>query len=109
MSPAGRRPVVVALLALLFQAVPPLLLWALAEAAYGQPRRLDEAWERPVSLAVVGGCGAVSLLLGLVGTYGLLRHARLWVAGVLIPTCCVPALLGGVLHLHALLVFLTAA
>jgi hypothetical protein len=109
MTPSSRRQLVVPLVALAFQAVPPLLLWALSTAAFGESPWLSDEWERPVSLVVLGACAVVSLLLGGVGTYRLLRWSRPWVAVVLIGVCCVPALLGGAVYLHALLVYLTVA
>jgi hypothetical protein len=105
-SGKARRHLVVPALALLFQLVPPLLLWAVSAAAYGEPRLLPEAWERPVSLITLGFSATVSLALGSVGAYGLLVRARPGTAALLIATCCVPALLGGAVYLHGLLVFL---
>jgi hypothetical protein len=103
---AGRRHLLVPVLALLFQLVPPALLWALSTAAYAEPRRLAESWERPVSLLVLGFSAGVSLLLGGIGVYGLLIRARPGIAVLLISVCCIPALLGGAVYLHGLLVFL---
>ena len=100
------RHLVVPVLALLFQLVPPALLWAVSGATYGEPRRLAESWERPVSLLVLAFSAGVSLLLGSLGVYGLLLRARPSVAVLLIVVCCMPALLGGAVYLHGLLVFL---
>src|SRR5262245_14943482 len=86
----GRRHLVVPVLALLFQLVPPALLWAVSRAAYSEPRRLSETWERPVSLLVLALSAGVSLLLGCLGVYGLLLRARRSVAVVLIVVCCLP-------------------
>jgi hypothetical protein len=86
--------------------VPPLLLWAVATAAYGEPRRLDEPEERPVSLIVLGLSAASCLFLGSLGAYTLLIRARLSIAVLLILICCVPALLAGAVYLHGLLIFL---
>jgi hypothetical protein len=97
---------VIPVLALLFQLVPPALLWGVSTAAYAEPQRLSQSWERPVSLLVLGFSGAVSLVLGSMGVYGLLRRARPSIAVLLILLCCVPALLGGAVYLHGLLVFL---
>jgi hypothetical protein len=102
----GRRHLVVPILGLLFQLVPPALLWAVSTAAYAEPRRLPESWERPVSLLILGFSASVSLLLGSLGVYGLLLRARPIIAVLLILVCCMPALLGGALYLHGLLVFL---
>ena len=74
---SGRRHLAVAVLALLFQLVPPLLLWAIATAVYVEPRSLPDAWERPLSLATLGFSAGVSLLLGIFGVYLLLRRAPL--------------------------------
>jgi hypothetical protein len=102
----GRRHLLLPVLALLFQPVPPVLLWGLATAAYAEPRRLPEPWERPLSLVVLGFSAGVSLLLGGVGAYRLLRRARPRVAVLLILLCCLPALFAGAVYLHGLLVFL---
>jgi hypothetical protein len=102
----SRRHLVIPVFALLFQIVPPALLWAVSTAAYAQPRLLSEAWERPVSLLVLGFSAGVSLLLGSMGVYGLLIRARPSIAVLLIVVCCMPALLGGAVYLHGLLVFL---
>jgi hypothetical protein len=97
---------VIPVLALLFQLVPPAFLWALSTAAYAEPRRVPECWERPVSLLVLGFSAGLSLVLGSIGVYGLLTRARLTTALVLILVCYVPGLLGGAIYLHGLLVFL---
>jgi hypothetical protein len=102
----GRWHLVIPVLALLFQLVAPVLLWAVSTAAYTEPRWLSESWERPVSLIVLGFSAGVSLLLGSIGVYGLLTRARLTVAVLLILVCCIPALCGGAIYLHGLVVFL---
>ena len=102
----GRRHLVIPVLALLFQLIPPALLWAVSTAAYADPRRLSESWERPVSVLVLGFSAGVSLLLGSIGVYGLLVKARPSIAVLLVLVCCTPALLGGAVYLHGLLVFL---
>ncbi len=102
----GRWHLVIPMLALLLQLLAPILLWAASTAAYAEPRWLSESWERPVSLVVLGFSACVSLLLGSLGVYGLLTQARLPVALLLILVCCMPALLGGAVYLHGLLVFL---
>jgi hypothetical protein len=93
-------------LALLFQLVPPVLLYAISTAFYVEPRRLPESWERPVSLLTLAFCAGIGLALGSVATHGLLSRARPWLAWLLIAACCVPALIGGAVYLHGLLVFL---
>ena len=102
----GRWHLVIPMLALLFQLVPPVLLWAVSTAAYTEPPRLSESWERPVSLLALGFSASLSLLLGSIGMYGLLTRARPTIAMLLILACCMPALLGGAVYLHGLLVFL---
>ncbi len=102
----GRWHLVIPALALLFQLVPPVLLWAIAAAAYGDPRRLSESWERPVSILALGFSAGLSLLLGSIGVYGLLTRAGPIIAVLLIVVCCLPALLGGAVYLHGLLIFL---
>jgi hypothetical protein len=100
------RHVVIPVLALFFQLVPPALLWAISAAAYAEPRRLSDSWERPASLFVLGLSAAVSLSLGSLGIYELLARSRPRMAVLLISLCCLPALLGGAVYLHGLLVFL---
>jgi len=104
---AGQRYLALPLLALLFQAVPPLLLWAIATAAFAEPSRLSPGGERLLSLLTLLLSAGISLLLGSLGAYRLLTRARPVVALLLIVFCCLPALLGGAVYLHALLVFLT--
>lgn len=103
------RHLFLAVAALLFQVVPPFLIWSIASLAYGEVRRLSEAVERPVTLLTLGFSAAVSLLLGCAGVYGLLTRARLRVAVPLIVVCCMPALFGAALYLHGLLLFLPLA
>ena len=105
-SRPGRWHLAIPVFALLFQLVPPVLLWAISTAAYAEPRRLSESWERPVSLLVLGFSAGVSLLLGSIGAYGLLTRTRAAVAVPLILACCIPALLAGATYLHGLLIFL---
>jgi hypothetical protein len=93
-------------MALLFQLVPPLLLVLIARGAYAEPRWLSEEWERTASLVALGLSALLSWLLGSAGVYGLLTRARARVAVPLIALCCLPALLGGAVYLHGLLVFL---
>ena len=102
----GRWHLLVPALALLFQLAPPLLLWLISTAAYDNPRRLSESWERPVSLLTLGFSAGISLLLGSIGVYGLLTRARPVMAALLISVCCAPALICGAAYLHCLLVFL---
>ena len=102
----GRWHLVVPALALLFQMAPPMLLWLISTAAYEDPHRLSESWERPVSLLTLGFSAGISLLLGSVGVFGLLTRARPVIAALLISVCCAPALFLGAVYLHCLLVFL---
>src|SRR4051812_27552519 len=87
----GRRPLLVPVLALLFQPVPPGLLWAVSSASYAEPPRLAEAGARAVSLCVLALSAGVSLALGALGAYQLLTRSRPAVAGPLILFCCAPA------------------
>ena len=103
---AGRWRLIVPLLALGFQILPPLALWAISVSAYAEPCRLSESWERPVSLLAIALSAAVSLSLGAIGVYGLLVRSRPAVAALLILTCCIPALLAGSVYLHGLLILL---
>lgn len=101
--------IVVPGLALGFQIVPPLLLQAIARAAYAGTGTWPQAWERPASLLVLGVAAAVSIVLGSLGVYGLLTRARRGIAVALLAGCCLPALFGGAMYLHGLLVFLAWA
>lgn len=102
----SRWHLVVPALALGFQLVPPLLLWAISTSAYAEPILLSEALERTLTLLALGLSAGVSLSLGSVGVYGLLIRARPGIAVLLILVCCMPALLGGAVYLHGLLIFL---
>ncbi len=102
----ARWHVLIPVLALVFQVVPPLLLRAIAWAAYGEMGNWLQNWERPVSLLVIGLSAGAGLLLGSVGAYGLLTRVRPRTAVVLIAGCCLPAVVGGAVYLHGLLVFL---
>ena len=99
--------IVTAVLALVSQLVFAALLWVFSVIAYANWALLPESWEWPVSLVLVASFAVVSFVLGGVGVYGLLTRSRLGTAVVLIAACCIPALLGGAVYLHALLVFLT--
>lgn len=103
---SARWHILVSVLALVFQILPPLLVLLLAWATYAGRWSWLQPWERPASLLVLGCSAAVSLLLGSVGTYGLLTRARLRTAVVLIVACCLPALFAGAIYLHGLLIFL---
>ena len=94
-------------LALLCQALPILFLRYLPLCFYGDSRMLPEAWERPITLLGLSFFAGLSLLLANLGIYWLLTRSRLWVATPLIILCCVPALIGGMVYLHGLLIFLT--
>jgi hypothetical protein len=102
----GRWHILIPGLALAFQIVPPALLLIIAGAAYAGTENWLQTWERPVSLFVLGSSAAISLLLGSLGAYGLLTRARPGTAIALIVGCCLPALFGGAVYLHGLLVFL---
>ena len=93
-------------IALPFQLVPPVVLWAIYTSAYAEPRALSEAWERPLTVLALGVAAVVSLGSGSLGTYGLLTRARLGTAMALIVLCCAPALLAGAVYLQTLIVFL---
>ena len=102
-----RWHLVIPVFALLFQLVPPLLVWAICTAAHGEPRYLAESWEQPLSLLTLGFSAGLSILLGSVSVYGLLSRGRPGIAVALILVCCIPAFLGGAVYLHGLMVFLT--
>jgi hypothetical protein len=102
----GRWHILIPGLALVFQIVPPALLQTIAGAAYAGTGNWLQPWERPATLLVLGFSAAVSLLLGGFGVYGLLTRARPGTAVALIVGCCFPALFGGAVYLHGLLVFL---
>ena len=58
-------------IALSFQLVPPVFLWAIYTSAYAEPRALSEAWERPLTLLALGVAAVVSLGLGSLGISGV--------------------------------------
>ena len=103
----GRWHLLLPALALLFQALPPLFLRAVSTMAYAEASSQPASWERPVSLLGLACCAGISLLLGNLGIYTLLTRSSRPTAILLIALCCFPALIGGALYLHALLVFLT--
>ncbi|MCX7015071.1 MAG: hypothetical protein NTW86_21390 [Candidatus Sumerlaeota bacterium] len=67
---------------------------------------MSETWLRPVSFLALGLSAGVSWALGIAGVHLLLTRSRPWVAAPLIVVCCMPALVGGAVYLHGLLVFL---
>lgn len=97
---------ILSIFTLLFQAVPPVLLWAISTAVYSEPNRLSESWDRPLSLLILGFSAGISLLLGSISVYGLLSHSYSAVSILFILICCIPTLLAGAVYLHSLLVFL---
>jgi hypothetical protein len=103
----GRRHLVIPVLALLFQFVPILFIRVVARMVYAEPRCLPESWAWTLSLLGLALCAGGSMLLGSLGVYALLTRSRLSTAVVLIVLFCIPALIGGAVYLHALLVFLT--
>jgi len=102
-----RWNLLVPLCALLFQPLPILFIRVAAASGFGAHRWLPETWIWNASMAGLAACAAVSLALGGVGVYVLLRRSRLAVAIPLIALCCVPALIGGAVYLRAVLVFFT--
>jgi hypothetical protein len=103
----GQRHLLIAVVALLFQAAAIAFMHGVAQMVYANPPYSGESWEWTVSLLGLAACAGISLLLGGSGVYGLLRRSRLAVAIPLIVLCCIPALIGGALYAYALLVFLT--
>ncbi len=103
----GRWHLLLPASALLFQALPPLLILFISTLAYAKPPLLPTTWDRPLSLLGLSLCAGISLLLGNLGVYTLLTRSRCATAIPLIAFCCFPALVGGMAYLHALLVFLT--
>lgn len=104
----NRTHLLIPALALLFQVVPPLLLGWIAASTYLEPFRLSESWEHPLSLLTLVLSTVISFGLGSLGIYRLLMRAHVGIATLLIIFCCMPALLGGALYLHGLLIFLAA-
>lgn len=95
-----------ALLALLFQPLPWLGFFGIAQSVYGDSPWLPAGSERPLTLSLLAVSALGSAALAGVATYLLLRRARLRVAVPLVLFCCVPAFLGAAVYAHALLVFL---
>ncbi len=94
-------------LAMLLQPLPILFIMSIPYWVYGETAFLSEAAGWTASVLGLALCAGVSLLLGNLGVYGLLTRSRLAVAVPLIVLFCVPALLGGVVYLHAALIFVT--
>ncbi|HEU5060684.1 MAG TPA: hypothetical protein VFU21_29335 [Kofleriaceae bacterium] len=89
------------------------LLVALAElislraiwvASFGPVRRIPEAADIPLGHAVMWGLGVAAAVLSITGAYRLVRHGRAWVAALVVPLCCFPAMLAGLGSLYASLV-----
>lgn len=94
------------LFAIAFQAVPWVGFNLIARAVHAKSPLLSIDSERPLTLGLLVVSAVGSWLLGLIGTYVVLRHARPRAAAPLVVFCCVPALMGAALYSHALLVFL---
>lgn len=99
-------PPTVALAGLLFQILPPVFIYFIADAAFGRGRWLSEEAERTVSLTFLTLAGCVSLGLGGFGTFLCLSRLNGWRAAWWVAVGSFPALIGGVTYLYALLIFL---
>jgi hypothetical protein len=104
-----RWHLLIAPIALLFQAAAVTFMHVLAQAVYAKPPYSGESWEWTTTVLGLAVCSGASMLLGCIGVYGLLTRSRLAVAICLIVLCCIPALFGGALYAYALFVFLTLA
>ena len=103
----GRWHLLIPVFALLFQALPPLFLLLISNMAYAEATSQPASWERPLSLLGLAACAGISLFLANLGIYTLLTRSGRKTAIALITLCCFPALIGGAIYLHGLLVFLT--
>ncbi|MBN2363917.1 hypothetical protein JXL83_07275 [candidate division WOR-3 bacterium] len=101
-----RKTYLVPLSALLFQIIPPFLIYVLSWAIYSDQGFVPHSLNRFLSLSLLLFSSSVSLFLGNYGSYLLLIKENKIVDLLMILLCCVPALLAGSFYLHALLVFM---
>ena len=94
---------------LVLQLIPPFFFLAMGSATYGASGFLPENLGAGLSLLGLTMFALLSIAAGVCGLYGLLTRVRPAVAVPLVVICSVPALIGGAIYLHALLVFLTLA
>lgn len=78
--PARWPLVVLPVAALLLEAIAFVALWWLADEAYGAPRDVPLAFERPAGRAMFAVGGVVAGALALVGLYRTHRQVRPWIA-----------------------------
>jgi len=102
-----RWHLLLAMSALLSQAVAIAFLHLLGRVVYANPPYSGESWEWTTSLVGLVVCAGIGMLLGGLGVYALLTRSRLGVAIPLIVLCCLPAMIGGAIYTYAVLVFLT--
>ena len=72
--------------------------------SFGPVRRIPEAADLPLGHAVMWGLGLAGAVLSIVGAYRLIRRGRAWVAALVVPLCCFPAMLIGLGSLYASLI-----
>lgn len=101
----ARVHLLIAIGALLFQMIPLVFIRLAAWLTFAPSPWVPESRMWAISMSGLLLCAIVSLTLGILGSYLLLRRARRAVALGLIVLCCVPSLLGAAVYFHALLVF----
>lgn len=89
-------------LAALLVAVAELVsLWAVWLSSFGPVRRIPEAADLPLGHAILWGLGLAGAVLSITGAYRLIRRGRAWVAALVVPLVCLPAMVLGLGSLYA--------
>ena len=89
------------LAALLVAVAEVVSLRAIWVASFGPVRRIPESADIPLGHAVMWGLGLAAALLSIAGAYRLIRRGRAWVAALVVPLCCFPAMVAGLGSLYA--------
>lgn len=91
--------------ALLFQALPAVLIYLSPRMFYGANARLPEDWAWFFSMTWLIFCAVTGLFLGCAASYGVLTRIRGILAAPVILLFCVPVWMLSVFYLQAVLVF----
>lgn len=92
------------LAALLVAVAEVISLRAIWMASFGPVRRIPEAADLPLGHAVMWGLGLAGAVLSIAGAYRLLRRGRAWLAALVVPLVCFPAMVIGLGSLYASLI-----
>jgi hypothetical protein len=79
-------------------------LWAIWIASFGPVRRIPEWADLPIGHAVMWGLGLAGAVLSIAGAYRLIRRGRAWVAALVVPAVCFPAMVVGLGSLYSSLI-----